>query len=136
MDIADKVGWMPMPQSMADDFLLKIYKGVGKGRVRTTPERVYLLKTANAVLPTRPGGHGPVCSLGMSGGSVDFDKEAASFAAVPKHGEGIYLWREENGTHIPVNEGDNLKSEPLHFLFSSHTAASSLLVYGIVSTQD
>jgi len=77
-----------------------------------------------------------MCSLGMSGGSVEFDKQAEAFAAVPKHGKGIYLWREENGAHIAVNEGDTLKAEPLHFLFSSHSATSSLLMYGIVSSQD
>ena len=136
MTAADKAGWMPMPQSVAADFLLKIYQGVGKGRILTTSERAYFLKAANAVLPTQPGGHGPVCSLGMSGGSVGFDKQAETFAAVPKHGEGIYLWREEKGAHIAVNEGDALKSEPLHFLFSSHRSASSLLMYGIVSSQN
>ena len=144
LEAADKAGWMPMPETMLDKFPLRSYQGKPQGRIRSTPDGINMLVTADSIFSNLSNTHGKMCTMAFPGGTSDFAGQADDFAAVPKHqtndSEYFYLWREENGIHVAIGDEDAKSASKLpgavHFLGAGQGQKMSFLVFGIASPQN
>ena len=105
MAAADAAGWQPVPQQLLDQQTQ--FPGA-QGRVHSGLGGTLVLLTATGNLPQI----GPArnCMIGVvPAGSSDLAGQLQAFAAVPQQvnpnqPEGFYVWRDDNGRHVPVDQ--------------------------------
>jgi hypothetical protein len=104
---ADAAGWSPVPpQLLAQQAGLQNADGRMKAKAAGAGS---ILLTAGGSVPQL----GPVrmCLVGVvPAGSSDLEGQLAAFAGVPKQvnadmPQGFYVWRDDNGRHIPLEQG-------------------------------
>ena len=103
---ADAAGWQPVPQQLISQLPQSDFQGA-QGRMQPFGSGALLLLTANGNMPNV----GPirVCAIAVvPAGASDLNGQLQAFAAVPAQAapttpNGFYIWRDDNGSHIPVD---------------------------------
>lgn len=102
----DRLGWMPIPKPMLDQFPKGEFKDA-RGRLRTTDDEFIMLAVGHGAPLFSPDMEIKVCAIAVMPAHPDgFDKLAGELAGVEKDGsfsKTAYIWREENGKHIKVD---------------------------------
>jgi hypothetical protein len=143
--IADSNHWMNLPQALLDKFPANKMPGANpQGRLYTDKDGLLFVVTLSSDIPQLAGLHGNVCAMGAGGNATppNILKQAADLAGVPsqplKGMDNFYLWREENGVHISIDQNDPKFSElaskgVIKFLAVHQDAKMSMIMFGIAA---
>ncbi len=141
--VADKAGWMPIPDAMMASLSKTAPVENPQGRMRTNSASLMLLFVGLGDIPEAGGLKGGVCAIGSLPPQAGLNQEAASFAVVPKNeklsaGRTGYIWREDNGSHIAIADEDaaikaDVEKGPVNFLVEEETDKLSILILATVS---
>jgi len=102
--LADASGWQPLPPQFLSQLPPPFQGAAGRGRQVAGVTQILITASGSQ------GDLGParVCAVGVApAGASDLAGQLQAFAAVPKQNlpnapEGLYIWRDENGRHIPL----------------------------------